>query len=863
MPIVDDVLLGLQIQIDTLWYNLLFSLAGMHWSIQRAFLMMGYTIELMNQWLVENAFTPLIQQTNASLQLAVGLSFIVALLVLGITYLLAAFARMRVVEPKSAIVWYLAGALFFALGPQLYQGMTDFRRDLSQAFYGSTFSGLQATAGSAFDSLNSVDSADLGLSSLCDNFGSYMPVWNPTVDGLDVAFAYLRADGIDLMGYPSTPRDPACQPHTPDPTTGLWTAGIVPWEWRRPGSFFDNARDPVFFPAMTAEERADSINMASAAHGRLLTAWPLILFGVTEQLVYLLLTIAQGLTFISFGVAILFAFFKKTEVIARSIIDLWIELMIQTVAIALIQALVVTFFLRGTTSGNGIVVLGIGLICLIFMVIVLWSGIKAVWNSFNRLFNAFGQATGGAVISPGTATIMTAAGAVGAAGVAAGAAGIASSMAGNAVSIGSNALAGRTALQAGATMAQSAGVTFGGIQPLAGAARSLSHLPGLRGTALGEIAEQFTEGAVTRRIARDVPLVGRVTGPLMGAALLTDRDPDNEEYDNQGQPLGRPMLVPAIGAGLEKWTTPSGKRRRSSVLDDEFDTWLETEDGELILGFSPVRRKRTGRFTPVSTTSTEASADGEIARERETYADDMRDEEMEQHITEVSKSAAGRDSGKSESERIEGAAGRLERSAEALERAAGTIAGSLRVTGSADVTSVMGDVMRLLGGRGAGGVEHLTVGGLIAQAVGVTPLNDGNPPVRDDLARFGMFVDSAARLGLSPEQTERVGREVKESPERRIAADTRTQLVEGAIAAGRSRNEAERDVNRLEIAARLLPNEITAFGSMAVPSVTVAPEVTVEPIIHVSSEAEDSSYDDAMRSSTSMSGSQAILGGTK
>ncbi|MBK8030487.1 MAG: hypothetical protein IPK17_13475 [Chloroflexi bacterium] len=98
---------------------------------------------------------------------------------------------------------------------------------------------------------------------------------------------------------------------------------------------------------MTPLDRAASIAQASAAQGRLLTAWPLILFGVSEQLVYLLLTIAQGLTFISFGVAILFAFFKKTEVIARSIIDLWIELLIQTVVIALIQALVVSFFLTG------------------------------------------------------------------------------------------------------------------------------------------------------------------------------------------------------------------------------------------------------------------------------------------------------------------------------------------------------------------------------------------------------------------------------------------------------------------------------------------------------------------------------------
>ena len=53
MPIVDDILRGLQIQIDTLWYNLLLSLAALHWSVERAFLMMGYTIELMNQWLLK------------------------------------------------------------------------------------------------------------------------------------------------------------------------------------------------------------------------------------------------------------------------------------------------------------------------------------------------------------------------------------------------------------------------------------------------------------------------------------------------------------------------------------------------------------------------------------------------------------------------------------------------------------------------------------------------------------------------------------------------------------------------------------------------------------------------------------------
>ncbi|NUQ06492.1 MAG: hypothetical protein HUU31_21585, partial [Anaerolineae bacterium] len=406
MPIIDDILSGLQIQIDALWYNLLLSLAGLGWSLLRALIMMGYTLELVNDWLVSSAFAPLIAATNASLQIAVTAAFAVALIVLGITYLLAAFARMRVVEPKSAIGWYLAALLFFSLGPSLYQGMADFRRTVGGALYASTLTGLQSATGTAFTSLSGVSTTDLPLLGLCDNMGSYLPTWNYTLDGIDVALAYLRADGIDIMGYPSTPRDPYCQPHTPDPSTGLWTAGNIPWEWQRPGSYFDLMTSGQIYPILTAAERADSIAMASAAQSRLLTATPLVLFGVVEQLVALLLTVAQGMTFLSFGAAVLFAFFKKTEIIARSVVDLWIELVVMTLVLALIQALVVAFFLVGTAGGNGVVTLGVGLICLIFEVIALWTGVRAVWSSINRLFVAFGQATGGAVVSPSGAAAL-------------------------------------------------------------------------------------------------------------------------------------------------------------------------------------------------------------------------------------------------------------------------------------------------------------------------------------------------------------------------------------------------------------------------------------------------------------------------
>jgi hypothetical protein len=764
MPVFDDLLRGLQLQLDTLWYNLLFSLAGIHWSVLRAFLMMGYTVELLNGWLITNAFAPLIAQTTASLQTVVSLAFVVALIVLGLTYMLAAFARIRVVEAKSAIAWYLAAAIFFTLGPSLYQGMNDFRREVSGAFYAGTLSSLQAQTGSAFSSLGSVASTDLPMSPLCDNFGTFLPgAWLPTLDGIDVALAYLRADGIDIMGYFPPQRDIHCQIHPADPITGTWAAGSVPWDWRTPGSFFANDRDPLFFPAMTPEARAASLNLASAAHGRLLTGWPLVLFGVVEQLVALLLSLAQGLTFLSFGVAVMFAFFKKTEVIARSIIDLWIELIVQTIVIALIQSLVVSFFLIGTAAGNVIVVLGMGLICLVFMVIVLFSGVKAVWNSFNRLFGAFGQATGGAVISPASAAVLGAG--LTTAGVAAAAGAV-----GAGVSIGSNALAGMTALHQGATPAQAAGLTFGGVQPLSGAARTLAYLPGVRGTALGETAEQFSEGAATRRVAADVPGVGRVTGPLVGTLLLTNRDPEKAEYDEQGRVVARPMLIPAVGASLGQWSTPNGKPGRWG--GDEAEYTLD-ENGEVIP--NPSARRRMGQFTSLPFDAG--------AQARSEHASAMHGEELEQHL----------------SERL------------------GVLTGELRVTGAADVASVLGDVIRLFqterGGQ-PGSIDHLTTAALMARAMGVTPVGD-TPAIQRDLARFGMFTQEAAQLGLSPELTERAARAVRQSPERTLPEDLRSALIEGVRATRQvSPEEAGRLIGRLEVTARLLPERITARGQM-------------------------------------------------
>jgi hypothetical protein len=521
----------------------------------------------------------------------------------------------------------------------------------------------------------------------------------------------------------------------------------------------------------------------------------------------------------------------------------------QTVVIALIQALVVSFFLAAAATNNGLVVIGVGLLCLVFMAMLLWSGFKAIWRSFNRLFDAFGKATGGAVITVGAAAQTAAStGAVAAAG---------------GMALVGNTLGGASALANGASWAQAAGISLGGSQTLTGAARTLTRLPGLRDTELAEVADHFVEGAMTRQVARQVPLVGRVTGPVAGAALLTDRNPENAYAEEQGR-FAQPMLIPAVGealAGLARgprWQQPKGETAPQET----------GQEGE----FTPLRSPRLGRFTPVAPLpdAPEVVSEIESAAQRSDSVEQETGEEMEQHITEVAQETGDKTSGmrQGETARLDGVGNRLEQAADSLERAARAlpVEGHLQVAGAANVASAMGDAVSLIQvGRDTGslqGVEHSTVAQALASALGVTPVENGKPPIESDLSRFGIFANQALALGLNGEQVERVAREVKESPEGGLQPETRSSLVETVRDRQHlSGEDAHREVDRLEHTARLLPDEISAYGRVNVPS--QPPEIRVTPQIQVTVEGgtgdkeENTVREDVLAGSAPLTGAAA------
>jgi len=819
MPWVDDILNGLEVQIDKLWYDLLHLLAVAGWTLQKGLFMMGHAIELANLWLAQNAFAPLISQTNNQMRVTASLAFVIALIVLGITYLLAAFVKLDVVSPRSAIGWYLAGIVFFQLGPTLYQGMHDFRRDLSSGFYHVALDSMQS-AGSPFGSLAAVTSSDLPPLEACDALGPYLPGATMTpfgsgVDGLDIALAYLRADGQDVMGYPS-PVPTACfQPRAPGQDTDLPTD----WIFREEGYFYSLASSQFFGDPLGEEERKASIDKAGAAQFRIFSAWPLIIFGVVEQLIFLLLTIAQGLTFVSFSVAILFAFFKKTEVIARSILDMWIELIVQTVIIALLQSLIVSFLLGAAATQNALVVLGVSLLCTIFILVLLWSGVKAVWNSFNRLFGSIGQVTGGVMAAPGVVGLGLAG-----AGVAAGVGATAA-----AANVGSSALAGISALNNGATVSQAAGVMLGGSRGLQTAARTLAYLPGTRNTDISRMADEFTEGAVLRQVGQSIPLLGGVAGPILAAQMLSDRSEQPkakrgislpaEPVETEEQPLTRRNRPPRMGTFTPEEEIAAPAVIRPPAAGDNVQQQVGAVGADV--------RAQAGQ----------AKAD----RERSDYADDMHGEEVEDRIAALS---ATLQSGPTQH-----------------------VLGLLRVEGADNVAGVMGDfisqmrVQRTLDGQPlAGGADHFTVAQGVARAMGVTPKEGDRAPLQGDVSRVGLFADQALRLGLTGQQAAQVISEVKNSPTGQLTPQTQAVLVEQARGTLNTGWEgAQQAVSALQRAAVMLPNALTARGTVAVPHVNVTPQVQVNVSPPSSS---GSSLDEAMKSQAALAGSQVAAKGS-
>ncbi len=460
-------------------YGMVRNTAIRFWLFNRAFLLAGFLIEALTDWLSTEFFGPAISDISILSEGLMPTFFMIATLLLVASYLIAPWFRVRVVDWQKALGWLLFALLFYQAGPGLYIEGENMRRSISSEFYGQILTQTEGTAAPTMLGTIATGSDDNSMGTLANQFGAYIPS-DQYVDGLDLAMSYSLSTGEDVI----------------EALTSL------PADFR--DEYFDPTQGPLFFLTMTAEERTDSINEGLTGISRLIFSLIIIFFGLVEQMIYLSLSISAGVLFLSMSIAILFSFFERTEMMARTLLDMWLELFILSVIISVMQAFVVGIVMLGARTANPTLALGAATLGAPVMLVLLKKALGTIWDALNRMFTAMSQVVGGKLTSPAEAGLSAA-----------------QSAAGLALSVATAGVGAGVAMAAGGSLAQVAGSALSGSDALYNAAAMGSMvLP--EGSPLSETAGGFYEGALAQRMLG--PAGGLMLGRRGGAGDVVATD---------------------------------------------------------------------------------------------------------------------------------------------------------------------------------------------------------------------------------------------------------------------------------------------------------------------------------------------------
>lgn len=444
------------------------------WSGARALILSGYVVMSSTDFYTDFLFGPAISEVALISNAVIPMFATIAVLLLAFSYMLSPIVKIRVVVWQKALGWLLLATLFFNSAPGMYVEGEQMRRALADDFYQII---LQQSPESGPPPLAAVQTGanDVPLNPLQNYFGSYV-AGDQYIDGLDMALAFTHASAQDVLTAPTD---------LPD--------GFVE-------AYFPPESGPVFWLSMTDEERNEVITLAILGIIRLWLSYAIATFGILEQLIYFCLAISAGLLFISLLITLPFALFERTELMARSVLDMILELFIFSTIAATLQAVTVGMVLSGAQTLNPTLTLGAAFIGGVIEVLVLFRALGTIWDAMNRMFVAMSQVVGGKVLSPGEAA---AAGAKAAAGVATAAV---TAGAGLAVA-GAGAL---TTAAAGGSGAQVAGAALAGSNRLFNVA-ALGQMT-LPDGALKDKLQGFYEGAIAQRV---MPVAGGLVLPRL------------------------------------------------------------------------------------------------------------------------------------------------------------------------------------------------------------------------------------------------------------------------------------------------------------------------------------------------------------
>ncbi len=357
-----------------LWYFGMIA-AIQAWQIVKLEIILAFTIGLVNELIAEELIIPQIEILAEGFKPVLPLMFNVALTVLGITYVLAAFwvKQLNLVDWKRAIAWLLAGIFFYTYTAELFTSFEVFRRGAGNFVYqivlqleydpdtsenppnwaGITYNCIEVESGltdavNVFERFAGEDATGTdewgcltdwfggttaGSNNDPDDVGTELALlkYDQGIDAVDVTFAFVLADPTDLL-----------LPLPLDYFTYFFIDNFIT-------NFLDYAfgiGDPdsngVFIDLFTnldlgslggdvnidLEGSIDIgvIGSVITAWGRMFAAQFLGLIAILEQIVYVIFTTGYGLVFWALMFFLPLAFFVSTEKFAMAAVKQFIEM---------------------------------------------------------------------------------------------------------------------------------------------------------------------------------------------------------------------------------------------------------------------------------------------------------------------------------------------------------------------------------------------------------------------------------------------------------------------------------------------------------------------------------------------------------
>lgn len=380
------------------------------WQFNRLLLSLGLLMALFNDILVTYVFRTGIATIGGILRVEVlPLVFTLAVFVMGVTYTLSAFfaKELNLVDWKKAAAWLLGAILFYTAGADVFAGSEAFRRGLGGFMYSRLLgvevdnttdcvgkplqnlidpdTGQRVTASQLLGRFNfSGASADLQMDCLRNHFGEDFRT-DTSIDGIDVAMSYLYASDDDFFtadralpkGYYSASR------------------GQLYGFEERFYPYFDNLDD------LEDEDEANEV-LGKAANGiqRMFFGIFLIVFGIVEQYIFLIISIAVGIIFFLLLFALLLAFFNHTEFVATSILQQWMSMMITSLFVSILQATALFILLLSTISLNPLIPLGASVISIALVLLAAKTATDAVMGIIGAFASSVASAA--SIVTKGT-----------------------------------------------------------------------------------------------------------------------------------------------------------------------------------------------------------------------------------------------------------------------------------------------------------------------------------------------------------------------------------------------------------------------------------------------------------------------------